>query len=365
MQTHLPLFHRWASRLLILALALAWTAGCRPAGAQPAIETPAAGDTLVFLTWNDYIPPRLLDEFTRQTGIRVELAFYSSYEEAVARIINGDAIDLAVLSPDMVVGLIATGKLSPIRMQNVPNFRNVSANFRNLVYDPENRYTVPFVWGSTGLLVRTDLAPRPITHWADLWDPQLSGRVAYWEISNDLIPIALKSLGYSANSEDPAELEEALQRLLVLKQHARSIPGDEGTVIPYLERGDAVVAVCWAYDALLAQDSPAPMRYVLPEDGTILWSEVLVAPSGGKNRLGAERLINLMLQGDMGALITEQTGYAVPNDLAHALLPAEIIDNPLIFPPLTVISKAEVLLPHSPTAQALYDAAWERFLAGK
>lgn len=268
-----------------------------------------------------------------------------------------------VLEKDLLPVAIREGLLAPINYRNVPNFKNIAPNFRDLAYDPDNRHSVPFHWGTTGLLVRSDQVKTPIRRWADLWDPRWAGRVAVWPIPRDLFAIALKSLGYSANSEDPAQVEAALAQLLKLKSVAILIDNTEVSITPTLAGGRALIGVGWAYDALAAREADLPIRYVLPEEGSIIWGDHLVIPANGPRRREAELFLNFILRPEISARIVKESYYPMANDAAQPYLLPELLNDPIIYPPETALHKAEIIMPLSPQGQQLYDALWARFLA--
>jgi len=185
------------------------TACARPTPSPLPLPTP-----LIFYNWQDDMPQAVLDAFTAESGVPVTYLTYESMEEAVANIQAGAVYDVVNLDHRFIPELAEAGRLAVINRQHVLNFKNISANFRGLVYDPQNQYSIPYNWGTTGLVVRSDLIAAPVTRWADLWDGRIAGKVALWRGEpREVLGLALRSLGYSANSERPAELEAALARL--------------------------------------------------------------------------------------------------------------------------------------------------------
>ena len=192
-------------RWLILLSLIGLLSACRSSATLPVstpIPPPLAKE-LVLYNWVDYLPQSVLDAFTAEYGVNIDYQVYDTQEEAADNIRAGKVYDVVVMPPELIPGLVKDGALAKIDRRHVPNFKNISANFRDLVFDPGNQYSIPFHWGSAGLLVRTDLVSEPVKHWADLWRPEFAGKVALWPIPRDLIPIALKSLGYKVNSTIP------------------------------------------------------------------------------------------------------------------------------------------------------------------
>lgn len=350
--------HAWAGILLAAVLAGGGWAGCGPAGNARA-TSPAR---VILYGWVDYFPPAVLDAFTETSGLSVDYRVYETQDEAVANMRAGRAYDLVVLESDYLPSLIADGLVRDLDYRNIPNFRYVSANYRDLAYDPSNRHSVPYHWGTTGLLVRTDLVRKPVERWADLWDPGIGGKVAVWPIPNALIAIALLADGHAPDSTDPQDMADVARRLVWLRDHALVISNEEPSVVPYLMSGEAVAAYGWAYDAVLARQAGAPIRYVLPEEGALLWHDLLVVPVGSENPAGAERLINALLEPETSAWIVEWSGYAMANDRALELLDPATRDDPLIFPPPEDLENAVGLPPRSAEDQAVWDEVWAETL---
>ncbi len=360
-------FRCFLARFVILISLFLGLAACN--GPLPGLYSPTPTskpvEPLILYDWGDYLPKPILETFTERTGIPIENVSYQDYQDAAVSIQQGELYDVVILAPDQVRSLSRDSHLARLDTKAIPNLQNISPDFRNMSYDPGNVYSVPLFWGTSGLLYRTDLVQEPVTHWADLWDSQYAGKVAIWPMADTMLPIALKALGYSANEEDPAALGAALQHLLVLKPNAIIIANDETTIIPVLESGRAVVAVGWALDALTAQANNQPIEYVLPEEGSILWSEQLVIPITSPHKEAAENFINFLLSAEIGAQLPELIGYAVPNEAAKAVIAADLLQNPIIFPPVGSLKNAEMLLPHSPAGKQAFDSAWQRFLDAK
>jgi spermidine/putrescine transport system substrate-binding protein len=310
------------------------------------------------------MPQPVLDAFEKEYGVKVIVESYDSEEGAADNVRNEvGQYDLVVLPPEQIPGLVTAGKLAQIDPRAVPNFKNVSANFRDLVYDPGNHYSIPFHWGSTGLLVRSDLVKEPVSRWADLWDPRFAGKVAIWPVQRSMIPIALKSLGYPANSEDPRHLDQARERLLALKDHAFLISNKEASIVPYLMEGPAVIGYGWAYDALLAQEENLPIAYILPEEGSVLWSDNFVIPANSQRKHTAEVFINFVLSAEISAQIINESYYPMANDAALPFVDPAILNNPIIYPSNEMIKNAEIILSLSDAGRQKYDDVWKSFLS--
>jgi spermidine/putrescine transport system substrate-binding protein len=331
--------------------------GCLP-------SEPSLPKELILYSWVDYMPQSVMDAFEREYGIKIGYVAYESQEEVVASIQAGNVYDLVVIGPEFIPQLAQENLLKPIDYRNIPNFKNISANFRDLAFDPGNQYSVPFHWGTTGILIRTDLIQRPITSWNDLWDSEYAGKVGIWPIARSVIPIALKTLGYSANSENPAELEEVRNKLLELKPNAVMISNMNSTVVPMLESGEVEIAYGWAYDAMVAQESSAPIQYIIPQEGTILWTDHFFIPANANNPHGAELFVNFILQPEIAAQIVNESYYPMAVDGTEPFVFPEILQNPAIFPDRAQLEGAEITLPIHPERKWIYDDIWADFMEG-
>lgn len=348
------------SRLSLIGVLLLLTA-CTTSAPTP----PLLAKEIVLYNWADYMPQAVLDAFAREYGVTVTYQTYETQEEAVVNLQAGKVYDIVVLENPRLPALIAAGLLAEIDYHQIPNFKNISPNFRDLAYDPSNLHSIPFHWGTTGLVVRSDLIGRPITRWADLWDVKYRGKLALWQQPREVTSMALKSLGYSANSEKPVELAAAADRLRALRPNVELLGGGETTSVPALNDGRAVVAMGWAFDALAGMEQNPAIQYVLPTEGSLLWGDNLVIPANSLHRYTAEIFLNFLLRPEISAQIINDSLYAMPNDAARPFIDPEVLNNPIIFPPETALAQAEILMPLSPAGQQRYDDIWTRFLSDR
>ncbi|MFN8486490.1 MAG: spermidine/putrescine ABC transporter substrate-binding protein [Caldilineaceae bacterium] len=353
----------WQHWFMSVFASLGVLLGCQSSTMHPTPEaTKQQNETLVYYAWPGYMPQAVLDAFATEYGIKVDYQQYDSQKDAIAKIKAGKVCDVVVIDNDLIPSLVADGLLAEIDYRYVPNFKNISANFRDLAYDPNNQHAIPFNWGTTGLLYRRDLLPRPVTRWGDLWDRRYAGKVAIWALQRPLLPIALKHLGYSVNSEKPSELNQALQSLLELKNNVTFVDLNQASVTPNLESGQALIAYGWAYDALANQSTKQNIAYVLPQEGTILWGDNLVIMAHSQHKKVAELFLNFLLRPQIGAQIVNELYYANANEAARQFVKPELANNPLVYPPNSDLRNAEIMLPPSPAGKQLYDEIWDHFM---
>ncbi|MGB8644704.1 MAG: spermidine/putrescine ABC transporter substrate-binding protein [Anaerolineae bacterium] len=353
-----------SQRLCFAISMLLFLMGC--AASPTPTPTPAPlPKELAFYDWPDDIPQAVLDAFQKEYGVHITYNSYASQDEAITSLRAGQAGDVIVLENEFVPVATGEGLLAEIDYTRVPNFKNISPNFRDLVYDPGNRHVIPFNWGTTGIVSRSDLVTGTISSWKDLWDEQYAGKVIISSEPRYAIGIALKSLGYSINSEDPIQVNAATARLIELKPRLNLIADDEVQAAPALTSGKAVIGSGYAGTVLRArQDTPA-IAYVIPKEGTLLWGDNFAIPLRSAHKEAAELLLNFLLRPEITAQIVNANYYATPNDAARPLLLPEILQDPVIFPPEQDLAKAEIVLPLSPAGKKLYADAWGRFMSAQ
>ena len=348
----------------ILSMALVLAACAPNVSSPPTPTTPPLAKELSIYYWEDGIPQEVLDAFTAEYGVKINYKLMVTYEEAIADLSSGKVYDVMLFGNVDLTRLIREKLLAKIDKNNIRNFKNLQPNFRDLAYDPGNQYTVPFVWGTTGIVYRKDLVAGEITSWRDLWDPRYKGKVGFWQDKRTMIGLALQLDGHSVNTENPDQLEAAYKRLIQLKGQAVAVEDiDIATAANALANGTLSLTMGWSYDWLAGQELNKEISYALPQEGTLLWSEDFVIPANSPNKYTAELFIDFMLRGDIGAKVSEGTGYATTNALASKFIDAEMLKNTVIFPTSDMLKDAEVLLPVSPEAEKLYDDVWNRFIA--
>lgn len=324
---------------------------------------PAAPEPLVVATWAGYMPQSALDAFTDETGIPVQFVPYSDQDEALEWMRAGKPLDVVVLGDTYIPQAVDEGLLAPLDFQNIPNFRNLGPNFRDLIFDPENRYSIMLQWGTTGLVVRSDRIHAPVTSWEALWDPAYAGKIGVWPYKNELINIALKALGYSINSEDSAELAAAGDKLVQLRANVFLLDPDQATGVAQLLDDQTVMIYGWSYDAVAAHQQIAASQYILPEEGTLIWTDNVTISAGSRHKAEAEQFINFLLRPAVSAQFVNELWIPSPNEAARPYVKPQVAYNPAIYPPLRTLERAEFSAILSPATLRIHDQIWERFLA--
>lgn len=321
--------------MLILAVLLG--AACAPAPAaptaaptvaalptaavgSPATEAPTAAPQLVQPTskelnlyaWTDYVPQKLLDDYTAKYGIKVNYDTYSSNEEMLAKLQAGaSGYDLAIPSDYMVDVMVKQDMLEPLDMTQIPNFANVDTRFTNQYYDPGNKYSVPYQWGTTALAYDKTRVPFEPKSWADLWDLKYKNRLVMLDDSREVPGMVLQVLGFDKNSTDPAQLDQAKAKLIALKPNILLFNSDDPETA--LITGEAWAGLVYNGNASLAYKEDPNIAYICPTEGCGLWFDNLAIPKGAPHPDAAMAFLNFMLEPAESILITQEFPYSNPN----------------------------------------------------
>ncbi|RMJ02692.1 Spermidine/putrescine-binding periplasmic protein precursor [Marinobacter litoralis] len=315
--------------------------------------------------WSEYMPQEVLDRFTEETGIQVVYTTYDSNEAMYARLKLLDdsaAYDLAVPSTYYVSKMRQEDLLMPIDRSKIEGFENLSPELVNLDIDPENAYSVPFLWGTTGLGVDTADVEGEVTAWADLWDERFEGRIVLTNDMREVFHVALRVLGHSGNSTDPEHIEEAYEKLTELMPSVRTFNSDAPRM-PFLE-GETDIGMIWNGEAVMGRDALPTLDYVYPAEGIIAWLDSFVIPKNAKNPEAAHQFISFVLRPEISALISEDIGYATPNLAARELLDESVASDRASYPTAEDLINAEFQTDIGDEALQIYAKYWEKLKSG-
>jgi spermidine/putrescine-binding protein len=344
---------------LTVAVLAGVLAGCgqAPAGGGEADQV------LNQFAWSEYIPQAVLDGFTEETGIQVNYDAYSSNEEMYAKISAGASGYDMIQPSDYWVGVMARqGLLEELDLSQIPNIANVDPSLPYDLYDPGHKYTVPYQWGSASLAVNTDAVTEPIDSYSDLTDPAFAGRLVLLDDERQVIGMALLALGYSPNTTDEAELEQAKQWLLDLVPNIRLFDSD--TPSTALLTGEADLGLIWNGEGSIAHQENPAMTYLYPQEGTVFWYDNLAIVKGAEHVEAAHAFMDYILRPEVSLLITAEFPYSNPNAAALAQMQADdpqayqaYMEFPATNPPAEALANAYVLEDVG-EATALYDTIW-------
>ncbi len=272
-------------------------------------------------------------EFEKLTGIKVNYTNYATNEELYAKLKGGGAAyDVIIPSDYMISKMIKEKMIQPLDFSNIPNFEYIMENFRNQAYDPENAYTVPYTWGTVGIIYDTtmiDIPPEEID-WDLLWNEDYADQILMFDNPRDAFAIAELMLGYSLNTEDPEELEQAAFKLRQQKRIVQGYVMDE--VFDKMEAGDALIAPYYAGDALTILEGNEDLDFVVPKSGTNLFVDAMCIPSNARQKEAAEMYINFMCEPDIAFANIDYICYSTPHSAAFEMLDEETRESHVSYP---------------------------------
>lgn len=318
-----------------------------------------------FFNWSDYLPEELLERFTAETGIRVRYSTYDSNEAMYAKIklLQGKGYDLAMPSTYYVDKMRKEGLLHPLDKAKLPGFKNLDPRRLDQPFDPGNVYSIPYLWGTTGIAVNVRrIDPAKVQAWADLWRPEFRRGLLLPNDMREVFFVGLRTLGYSGNSTDPRHLREAYEKLRQLMPNVRLFNSDSPQML-YVT-GEVDAGMIWNGNAYRAHQEDPNLRYVYPEEGCLLWMDNLVIPKGAEHLANAHKLIDFLLRPEVGKLIAEKLAYASPNAEAVKLIDPKLRNDPVIYPPDEWLRNGEYTIDVG-AAITLYAEYWERLKAGE
>ena len=301
--------------------------------------------TLTFLTWGDYIDDEIVAEFETEHNAKVNFVYFESdaARDEILTTSNAEGFDLIMV--DSVTKLFhhQLAWITEFDAQQAPNI--TQARLPELSgLETRDNLCVPYAWGTTGIAYRTDLVPEPITRWQQLYEPapELEGRILMSDMGEEIIGMALKSLGYSMNSDDPQQLEQAHQLLLA---QAPAVAGYSPVAIETekakLVTGEVSAILTYSGDALMLKEAEPRIAYVLPEEGGVVWADFICLAAKARNLGLAHHFVDFINRPEQAAKNALYLNNATPNQAAEALLPAKFLNDPLIYPDKATLAKSE------------------------
>jgi len=333
-----------------------------PFAVMPANPVPMTGETISVYNWGDYIDSEAIDIFEAETGIRVIYETYETNEDMYAKIaMGGSSYDVIVPSDYMIERMIRENLLQPINWNNVPNVKNIDSRFTHESYDPEFKYSVPYTWGTMGLLYNTETVLNAPDSWDILLDPEYKMDMFMLNAPRDTTAIALVMCGHDLNSTDPAHLADAKKLLIDQKPLVLAYVVDE--VKDKMIAGEASVALVWSGDATFCMSESDTLDYVVPKEGSNIFYDSLCIPKNARNVSGAEKFIDFMCRADIAAMNYDYVGYAIPNTAAIEVWGAEEYNaSPVNNPPQEALDKCQVFK-YLGDDTKLYDMVWTEVIS--
>ncbi len=319
--------------------------------------------TLNVYNWGLYISDGsddsvdVLSAFEELTGIRVNYTTFDSNESLYAKIKSGGASYDVIFPSDYMVGkLVAEDMLAPLNYDNIPNMAAIGEDYLGWDFDPDNTYSVPYMWGTTGLIYNTTMVDEAPTSWDAMWDVQYAGNVLMFNNSRDAYAIAAKRLGLSLNPPSVEEADLVMEELQKQKSVVQAYVMDE--IFDKMEGGEAALAPYYAGDALTMIEDNPDLAFVHPEEGVNFFVDSMCIPATTKHQEAAEIFINYMCETSVGYANCDYIGYSTPITAVWELLDDELKYSPIAYPGEDVMSKAEVFVTLPDDINAELDAKW-------
>ncbi len=317
--------------------------------------------TINIYNWGDYIEPTVIKDFEKEYGIKVNYSTFATNEDMYVKLKSGGSnYDIVFPSDYMIERLIREDMLCKLDKSNIPNLKYIDERFINLSFDPRGEYSVPYMWGTVGIVYNEKMVKKKVDSWDILWDKKYKDNIIMLDSQRDTIAVALKKLGYSMNSRDVKELEEAKEELIKQKPLVYTYVVDEVKDLMVAE--EAALAVVWSGDATAIIRENSNLKYVIPKEGSNIWFDNIVIPKTSKNKKEAELFINFLCRPDIAVRNTDYIGYSTANKEAIKDLPEDIQNSKVAYPRDKEIKKCEIFKdPLDFISQ--YDAIWTEIKA--
>ena len=311
-------------------------------------------DKLVIYNWGDYIDPDLLSEFTKETGVQVQYETFDSNEAMYTKIRQGGTTyDIAIPSEYMIAKMMKENLLEKLDHSQIQGLENIGSQFLDQPFDPGNHYSIPYFWGTLGIVYNSKMVDQAPAHWEDLWRPEYRNSIMMIDGVREVMGIGLNSLGYSLNSKNQDQLQEAVDKLYTLTPNIKAIVADE--MKGYMIQNNAAIGVTFSGEASQMLDANPDLRYVVPSEASNLWFDNIVIPKTVKNKKAAYQFINFMLRPENAYKNALYVGYSTPNDAAKAMLPQEIQDDKSFYPDQETMKHLEVYEQLGPKWLGIYN----------
>ena len=318
--------------------------------------------------WGEYIDESILDEFEKQTGIAINYKTYDTNETLLAKLeAGGSSYDVVFPSDYAVSEMIRKDMLLPLDFENIPNFQYIDDRFKNMAYDPENKYSVPYTWGTIGIMYNKNMVDDPVDTWEILWNTKYAGQILMKKDVRDAMGAALKRFGYSMNTKNDEELKKAQQALIEQRGIVAGYYGDE--IKDLIANGDAALGLTYSGDFMeLYLDEEADFShigYAVPREGTNLWVDAIVIPKSCQHKKEAEMFINFLLDPEISYRNAMKLGYPSVNKEALERQRQEIpeaFELDAFWPDEEILDKSEVYVDLG-EYKSVYNKLWTEVLA--
>lgn len=337
-----------ASLLVAVTMLSSLFAGCSDKDANVGVN----GTVSVF-NCGDYIDESLIKDFQRETGIKVIYETYDTNEAMYTKVTSGNSsYDLIFPSDYMIEKMRKENLLEKINFDNIPNYQYIGEEYKNLPYDPTNEYSVPYMWGTIGIIYNPKIVSENVDSFDILWNDKYEKQIIMFDSIRDTMAVALKKLGYSINTTNSNEINEAVDILIEQRPLVQAYLVDEVKTAMITE--EAALATVWSGDAAYIMNENPDLKYVVPKEGSNKWFDGMAIPKGAKNKENAEKFINFLCDPENGLTNVETIGYCTPNVKTYEMLDEASKE---LYPSKEILDKCEVFIDLGEELR-LYDDAW-------
>lgn len=290
--------------------------------------------------WGDYLDESVIRDFEKKYNIKVNYDTFSTNEDMYVKLkAGGTDYDVVFPSDYIIERMINEDMLHKLDFDNIPNYKYIEDHFKNLEYDPQNEYSVPYFWGTVGIIYNKTIVDEPVNSWQILWDPKYEKEILMMDSQRDSIGVALKMLGYDLNTRDLDELEEAKQALIEQKPLVLAYVGDD--VKDKMIAGEAALAVIYSGEAFYMKQENPDLEYVIPQEGSNFWVDAMVIPKTSKHKKEAELFINFMCDPEVAYKNAIYVGYSSPHSEVKKMLDPDFLNDPAAYPDMEELVNLE------------------------
>ena len=306
--------------------------------------------------WGEYIDPDLITQFQDETGIQVNYKTFESNEQMYSVLKQGGvSYDVIIPSDYMVSRLISEDMLEPIDFNNVPNYSLIEDSLKGMAYDPDNMYSVPYMWGTIGIIYDPAVVGE-VDSWGALFDEKNAGNILMLDNSRDAMGVALKYLGYSLNTTDKTELDKAYELLKAQKPILQGYVMDQ--IFDKLESGEAAIGAYYAGDYLTMHETNPNLKFCIPKEGSNVFVDAMCILKNAENKANAEAFINFMTATESSSANSQYIGYTSPNKDVRATLELDALTESVMYPDAATLAKCEAFINLPQETLDYYDELW-------
>ena len=339
---------------------MSWIRACLYLLLALPLSTLAAERIVNVYAWTGEIPEFAVRQFEKETGIKVNFSTYENNEIMYAKLraSTNNGYDVVIPTSYFVDRMRKQNMLQELDFSKIPNSKNLDPTFLHADYDPQAAYGIPHIWGLTGIFYNDHFyQAKHFQRWSSLWNNQLRTQLMMIDDMREVFSMALLSLGYPANDSNPEHIKAAFWKLKALMKNVKVFSSD--TLISIMIDEDATIGMAWNGDAYKATTENSHVQFIFPKDGFVIWVDNFVIPRAAPHKDNAYAFINFLLRPDVAKAVALSIHFPSANLAARQLLPPEVRNNPIAYPPRDVLKRGQFLLDLSPEVLAIYEKYWE------